>query len=843
MASIRCGTKLTKIGLALVVVTAACGDDGVVAGDTDDETSSTGGMADDSPTPDATGSDAGSDSTDDGMVDDSSTGMGPGSTTADDTGAGSESSTGEPNTDPSARNDTYLVVFEAGQLVVDVAEGVLANDDDADGDVVTVEAFDAASVAGGTVDMAPDGSFTYTPPVDFFGEDELGYTISDGAGGSASARVRVNVAPTTMELELVTGGVAGFAIDGETAGDEAGRAAALVGDVNGDGLDDVLVGAPEVSAGDGRAYVVFGKTDGTAVSLASVASGVGGFAIDGGVGEGAGAAVDGAGDVDGDGLADVIVGAPSAEAGAGRAYVIFGKDDGDPVALVDIAAGSGGGFVLLAGIPGIAAGSSVAGAGDVDGDGLGDVLVGAPLAGASTQGAAYLVFGTGDTLPITLSMLAVGGEGFAMTGAVVQDEAGRVVAGLGDVNADGLADIGVGAPQANPNGGNSGEVYVVFGKTGTAPVALGSLGASGFVIRGEAGIDLAGTSIDGVGDLDGDGRSDIVVGAPGAQNDLDFQGRAYLVRGKSTTTAVELATIATGTGGFVIDGQSQGDFAAISVAGLGDVDADGFADFAVGSVNGDYAGTNSGRTYVVWGKNNGTPVALADTTLGQGGFALDGEVAQDESAWCVAGGGDVDADGHGDLVIAGPGHAADAGRVWVVFGGDYRGRVTHFGSTGDDDLLGTAGPDVFVTDDGYDIMRGEGGADVFYGGRSDDFVDLSSAQFFRIDGGSGIDTLRLAGADITLDLGLVPNQALRAIEIVDLTGSGGNAIILDRFDVLNMVGAAHTLLVLGDGDDTVEADLSGGTWAATSVIDGVVWWSDGVSAFGVAEAVVADVTL
>src|SRR5690606_37187877 len=156
----------------------------------------------------------------------------------------------------------------------------------------------------------------------------------------------------------------------------------------------------------------------------------------------------------------------------------------------------------------------------------------------------------------------------------------------------------------------------------------------------------------------------------------------------------------------------------------------------------------------------GTPVALADIAMGQGGFALDGEVAQDESGWRVAGGGDIDADGHAELVIGGPGHASDAGRVWVVFGSGYRGHVTHLGSTGDDDLLGTAGPDVFVTDDGYDIMRGQGGADVFYGGRSDAFIDLASAQFFRIDGGSGLDTVRVTEAGVTVDLLLVPNQAL-----------------------------------------------------------------------------------
>ncbi|MBC8120710.1 MAG: FG-GAP repeat protein, partial [Gemmatimonadaceae bacterium] len=214
----------------------------------------------------------------------------------------------------------------------------------------------------------------------------------------------------TTAVDLRSLGSGGFAIDGAAGGDGAGRSVSDAGDVNGDGIPDLLVGALFADAQGrslaGRAYVVFGKANTTAVDLRSLGSG--GFAIDGAAGgDRTGESVSGAGDVNGDGIPDLLVGAdgatPQGRNGAGRAYVVFGKAD---TTTVDLANLGNGGFAIDGAAGGDNAGFSVSGAGDVNGDGLPDLLVGAVsanLRGRNAAGRAYVVFGKRtDTNPIDL---------------------------------------------------------------------------------------------------------------------------------------------------------------------------------------------------------------------------------------------------------------------------------------------------------------------------------------------------------------------------------------------------------------------------------------------------------
>jgi hypothetical protein len=478
-------------------------------------------------------------------------------------------------------------------------------------------------------------------------------------------------------------------IDGEAMGDEAGNPSSVGGDFDGDGLGDLVVGAFTVDApvaDAGRVYIVAGKNGDTdPVLLSDVVAGNGGIVIDGLLLEGeAGQAVSGVGDFNGDGLADVAFGAPedivASPGGQGFAYLVLGRDDGVSTISVDDLRDGIGGIAYEGEFPNDRAGAAVSGAGDVNGDGLDDLLVGAPNLNSNNPspadvGRTYVVFGRDDTTPIaSLSDIAAGVGGFAITGENDTDVSGVSVTSAGDVNGDGLADLLVGALGADPGGSSSGRAYVVFGKDDdTDPVLLADVasGIGGFAIDGEAPSDFAGFCVSGAGDFDGDGLGDVIIGATGSNANGNDSGRAYIVLGKADTTLVDLVDVTAGTGGFALTGDLAGDNFGRWVAGAGDINDDGLGDVIIGSPFADFGGSAAGRTYVVYGRSDGVASTLAEVALGIGGFALDGEATLDISGSVVGGGGDVDGDGIADIVLNAPGGDAvadNAGRTYVVFG-------------------------------------------------------------------------------------------------------------------------------------------------------------------------------
>jgi hypothetical protein len=438
-----------------------------------------------------------------------------------------------------------------------------------------------------------------------------------------------------------------------------------------------------LKANRGRAVVVPGVTlslglglgvlqcapttaDTTAVDLLTAAS----IRIDGAVaGDDSGSSVAGAGDVNGDGRPDVIIGAPEGDnAGrtdSGSSYVVFGQASPTTVDLANL--GSAG-FRIDGAAPADFSGQSVAGAGDVNGDGLADVVIGAPgsLSNQASPGSSYVVFGKAGTTPVDLASLGSGG--FRIDGATYY-HSGISVAGAGDVNGDGLADVIVGAPGSSNNGRTaSGSGYVVFGKTGTATVDLAGLGSDGFRIDGATAWDYSGSTVTGAGDVNGDGRADVIVAAPRADNNgRDGSGSTHVVFGRSGTASVDLAAL--GAGGFRIDGATELDGSGRSVAGAGDVNGDGLADVIIGAPFADNTGGSGwGRSYVVFGKAGNTTVDLA--ALGAGGFRINDD--DPYSGQSVAGAGDVNGDGLADVIVGAPGSSNNgrdyAGSSYVVFG-------------------------------------------------------------------------------------------------------------------------------------------------------------------------------
>jgi hypothetical protein len=654
--------------------------------------------------------------------------------------------------------------------------------------------------------------------------------VARAAGLACSMALAAPVMASSSGIALagIAAGDSGFVINGACAVDKSGYSVSGAGDVNGDGLGDLIVSArlASTAAGTwvGRSYVVFGKTGTKAIELSQIAAGDGGFVINGQCAYDYCSSVAGAADVNGDGLADLIVGVAKGLLSdgdrIGQSYVVFGKADTAAVELSAVEAGNGG-FVINGEASGDKSGQSVAGAGDVNGDGLADVIIGAYLADAAAKrvGRSYVVFGKTGTAAVDLSAVAGGSAGFAISGERVGDGSGRSVGGAGDVNGDGLADLIVGASSAGPDGVyGAGRSYVVFGKTDAVSVDLSSVAAAsgGFVINGQCQSDSSGFSVAGAGDVNGDGLADVIVGA--IESRIGGTGRSYVVFGKAGTTPVALSGVAAGSGGFVINGENDADWAGSATAAAGDVNGDGLADLIIAAKLADTAaGRQAGRSYVVFGQAATAAIDLSAVAGGAGGFVVNGQHEQDTLGNGVAGAGDVNGDGLADLIIgapdADPSGINKAGRSYVILGSTTgvfsQTAVDQLGGDSDDLLRGSAAAQTLVGGAGSDVLLGHGGADVLAGGAGNDTLVLNAAnvralsarsgtsQRSRVDGGLGIDTLRLSGAGISLDLtrianpgGSMPNGSSRieSIERIDLTGSGDNTLQLNVNDVQDMAG-------------------------------------------------------
>jgi len=739
---------------------------------------------------------------------------------------------------------------------------LLANDIAANGGTLSITGVTATN--GTAVLDAGAGTITFQANAGFTGPAGFTYTVAGDRGGSAQGTVAVNVVSSyglggAATASTLLAQQPGFRLTGEAANNLAGQSVSSAGDVNGDGIDDLIVGAFQNSnaggAFAGAAYVIFGGQNLTgSISLSQVGGAVQGFRLTGEAAvDQAGASVSAAGDVDGDGIDDLIVGATrhdiTGTTDAGATYVIFGGQGlSGSISLSDVVSGAVRGFRLTAEAVNDFAGNRVSALGDVNGDGIDDLIIGAEgndIAG-DRAGAAYVIYG-GQNLTGSISLNQIGTanlRGFRLTGEAASDIAGSSVSSAGDVNGDGIDDLIVGAPRNNLS---AGAAYVIFGgQTFASSISFSQVGGAvrGFRLTGEAAGDQVGFSVSAAGDVDGDGIGDLIVDAIFNDNAGGANaGATYVIFGgqAALTGSISLSDVVSGTvRGFRLTGEAAVDRPGISVSRAGDLDGDGIDDLIVGADLNDAGSADSGAAYVIFGGQALTgSISLSQVGGAVRGFRLTGEAGGDNAGRSVSSAGDLDGDGFDDLIVGAINNdtgGANAGASYVIYGGDFSRAVTgDLRAAGT--LTGDGAAQRFVGSAGNDTLIGGGGADALSGDAGNDVLAISDTTFRRIDGGGGVDTLRVDGA--ALDLTTIAENRIESVERIDLaTNTAAQTLTLNARDLFALsegqavAGVANSITVDADVNDTINLTalgvgdpLSGGSWVAngTRVIDTVTY--------------------
>ncbi|MEM9731884.1 MAG: choice-of-anchor C family protein [Pseudomonadota bacterium] len=560
----------------------------------------------------------------------------------------------------------------------------------------------------------------------------------------------------------------GFEFVGDAAGDRMGFSIAGGGDVNGDGVSDfVLTEVFDDDSGNinsGKAYIVFGgqnfnsfanASGQISTSLIGAVSGVEGFAIEGSdLNQNLGYSVNIAGDLNFDGVDDILVGAPTATGAVGNAYVIFGGQD----------------FASFTG-----------------GDGTIEL--------------------NQRRIPSTL-------EGVQFIGENIPDLAGFDMNYIGDFNGDGIDDVAISSLQ-NSNGGAGstlGAIHVVYGGqdfsqagalTGGISgkeIGLNNVGGGGtgdpvgFQVNGTSTGQGVGWSLAGNIDFNNDGIQDLIFA------DQAVSTRVFvLYGGQAITGTITTADIEAGTFNGVYF-TPPGSTRQTDVANGGDINGDGIDDLVIGAKFVDAPSNNSGETFVIYGGQGLTGQVTFDT-IGSTteGFSLTGEFAGSFSGDAVSSAGDVNNDGFDDFLIGAPGNNGTTpgdGAAYLVYGGDFDGRQFQLGTAGNDTITGTSNADTIIGGDGGDLLFGEGGADNLDGGRGNDVLYSDDIAFERMDGGAGSDGLTFTDGG-NIDLTAVSNDAIVSIETLSITTPGATSLRLGVDDVFAMSDTGSPGIISG----------------------------------------------
>ncbi len=522
--------------------------------------------------------------------------------------------------------------------------------------------------------------------------------------------------------------IAWSALGGE-AGCAFGTSVALAGDVNNDLVSDVLVGAPlanESGADRGKVYCYRGAlATGLVATPLWTRSGTQDNAQ-------FGFSVAGAGDLNGDGRSDIVIGEPFFDASLtdrGRITVFHGNGTGLSLSVTRDGPSSNAHF-----------GHAVSSAGDMNGDGFSDLLVGAP--GYSTgRGRAYGYRGGATAIEATATSI--------FNGTQVSARLGSSVSLAGDVNADGYADVVVGAPLHDGGFTDGGQALVFIGGA-----VAGSHFTTAYRTYNGAQVNAQmGFSVHTCGDVDGDGVSDLLLGAP----EQGGVGRVGVHEGGADVLSVPTAPA------WSQEPDVANAWMGASVDQAGDVNGDGFADVIVG-----VPGMNQARVYL------GSPAGLLSTY-----WSATGSAADEEFGYSVSGAGDVNGDGYSDVIIGGYAHDGFRGRAYVYLGSPaglgatYHWRVT--GAT----AAGRFGGSVSSAGD----VNGDGYSDIVVGAFLENYVGAVHVYHGSSTGLTSTASWTIAGTQVNAWFGSVV--------------TGGGDVDADGYDDVLIGGQRHDNAGLG----------------------------------------------
>ncbi len=538
---------------------------------------------------------------------------------------------------------------------------------------------------------------------------------------------------------LIMNTVADKVFTGEAPDNRFGHSVSTAGDVNGDGYDDIIIGAYAYSLSTGRAYVYYGgvNMDNTAdvIMTGSVTE------------DRLGISVRSAGDVNGDGYSDVIIGADrSFSSWRGGAFIYYGGQQMNNTA--DVILTGEADYNLF--------GQSVSSAGDLNGDGYSDVIVGA-YGYSSNTGRAYVYFG-GASMNNSADL--------TITGETTDSYYGFSVASAGDVNGDGFSDAIVGA---SGYASNFGKAYIYYGGNSMNTVA-------DVTMDGEASLNYFGGLVSSAGDVNGDGFSDVIIGADGY---ISNTGKTYLFFGGTNMNNIPDVTMT---------GETTDNFFGRSAA-TGDVNGDGYSDLIVGAFKNSSA---YGRVYLYdyFMKNEIT----SDITI-------TGTVPDARFGMSVSEAGDVNGDGYSDVIVGADAHSNYTGRAFIFFGGPSMDNIA------DVTMSGTSIYDSF----GFSVstagdVNGDGYSDVIIGAYGEFIFNSYTGRAYIFFGGASMDNI----PDVTMAGETVGGRYGWSVSAAgDVNGDGYSDVIVGSDQYSSAKGRAYIYLGGALPDNTADVIMNG----------------------------------